>query len=285
MINTLILYHADCNDGKCAAAIAYNALDRYNAKIIPMAVAYGDPLPEYIYKADRIVIVDFSYPAEELEVLNGLGTPVTIIDHHASAEKALLNPALDKLEIIFDTKRSGAKLTWKYFNQKQLYPPIVVDMVEDRDLWIFKYPHTKSFHAYTTAYDFPVAYWRDLVVMNSENITALARRGEIIISREHKIFEDMYQGLTNVKSWQDYTIAVTPCIHALASDFAHYVLDSNPDVDFAVSWHKNDSNEYLYSLRSRTDGEVNVSLIAKQYGGGGHKNAAGIRTDFPEFNF
>jgi hypothetical protein len=43
---------------------------------------------------------------------------------------------------------------------------------------------------------------------------------------------------------------------------------------FAMGWYQRGDGRYAYSLRSR--GDFDVSELAKKYGGGGHKNAAGF---------
>ena len=44
-----------------------------------------------------------------------------------------------------------------------------------------------------------------------------------------------------------------------------------------MSYFKTNSGKYKYSLRSK--GDFDVSIIAKAFGGGGHKNAAGFESD------
>lgn len=44
---------------------------------------------------------------------------------------------------------------------------------------------------------------------------------------------------------------------------------------FAATYFVNDKGERIYSLRST--GDFDVAEIAKKYGGGGHKNAAGFK--------
>jgi oligoribonuclease NrnB/cAMP/cGMP phosphodiesterase (DHH superfamily) len=44
---------------------------------------------------------------------------------------------------------------------------------------------------------------------------------------------------------------------------------------FGVAWFQRQDGKYQFSLRS-TEAGVDVSLVAKSFGGGGHKNAAGF---------
>ena len=47
-----------------------------------------------------------------------------------------------------------------------------------------------------------------------------------------------------------------------------------------MSWFRHRDGNYIYSLRSRADSGIDVSAIAKKYGGGGHKNAAGFKLEY-----
>jgi nanoRNase/pAp phosphatase (c-di-AMP/oligoRNAs hydrolase) len=52
------------------------------------------------------------------------------------------------------------------------------------------------------------------------------------------------------------------------------------DADFVIMWYYSSTQQnYYYSLRS-SDQKVDVGRLAKQYGGGGHRNAAGISGPF-----
>lgn len=52
------------------------------------------------------------------------------------------------------------------------------------------------------------------------------------------------------------------------------------DADFVIMWYYSSAQKiYYYSLRSN-DQKVDVGRLAKQYGGGGHRNAAGISGPF-----
>jgi nanoRNase/pAp phosphatase (c-di-AMP/oligoRNAs hydrolase) len=46
---------------------------------------------------------------------------------------------------------------------------------------------------------------------------------------------------------------------------------------FGLIWYLGENNKAKISLRS--NGDHDVSAIAKQFGGGGHKNAAGFEVD------
>lgn len=71
----------------------------------------------------------------------------------------------------------------------------------------------------------------------------------------------------------DYNI---PTVNAtsLWSEVGDELLRLYPEAPFVASWHQTRDCAVKYSLRSK--GDFDVSEVAKAFGGGGHKNAAGF---------
>jgi len=68
--------------------------------------------------------------------------------------------------------------------------------------------------------------------------------------------------------------------HVLQSELSERLLKNDPDAVYADIWYEH-RGARIHSLRSRREDEdVNVSAIAKSYGGGGgHRCSAGYRED------
>ena len=81
---------------------------------------------------------------------------------------------------------------------------------------------------------------------------------------------------------KNYNICIVNCSSELTSDLGN-IISSNDNVDFAVLWKYNHPKEEYY-ISLRTNNKVDVSIIAKEYGGGGHKNAAGFATKINPIN-
>ena len=64
------------------------------------------------------------------------------------------------------------------------------------------------------------------------------------------------------------------CPPMFASEVGHWLLEENPFAPFAATY-SDQGKSRGYSLRSRDD-RLNVSEIARKFGGGGHRNAAGF---------
>ena len=69
----------------------------------------GSPPPDGL-QGQRVVIVDFSYGRETLEMMAGETDRILILDHHITAEKALAGLPY----AYFDMKKSGAVLAWEW---------------------------------------------------------------------------------------------------------------------------------------------------------------------------
>ena len=74
-----------------------------------------------------------------------------------------------------------------------------------------------------------------------------------------------------------YDVPCLNCPRWLASETLHILAENEP---FAVSYFDS-KDERTFELRSSENG-IDVSEIAKQFGGGGHKHAAGFKAKKPK---
>ncbi len=80
-----VLYHAHCPDGFGAAWAAWKRLGDVATYV---AVRHGVPPPD-MPDCERLFLVDFAYPAQQLAQLRERVLHITILDHHKSAQAAL----------------------------------------------------------------------------------------------------------------------------------------------------------------------------------------------------
>jgi hypothetical protein len=103
----------------------------------------------------------------------------------------------------------------------------------------------------------------------------LAAEGEAI---ERKHFKDMREMLAVTMREMligGYRVPVANLPYTMASDAGHEMAKGKP---FAACYWDTPKGR-VFSLRSSDDG-VDVSEVAKQYGGGGHCNASGFTVSF-----
>lgn len=277
-MKTLCIYHANCADGFGAAWVVRKALGADNVDFV--AGHYGHPAPDV--EGRDVIIVDFSYPYELLVLLGHQARSILIIDHHKTAAEALarLQPAPptfaewrtseQHVGTVFDMQRSGAGLTWDYLIPDEPRPRLI-NHIEDRDLWRFDLPGTKAVTAalFSHAQDFHL--WDDLM---KRHLSDLRGDGHAILRAHDKNVADL---LPNARRLiiGGHDVPALNCPHFMASDAGHILAQGEP---FAACYSDTPKGR-VFSLRSQPEG-LDVSEVAKQYGGGGHRNAAGFTVPF-----
>lgn len=136
-------YHAECLDGFTSAWIVKSLYPE--AELIP--VTYGEDVPA-LPMDSLVFVVDFTFPDPDfMYMLVDHNETVVHLDHHISAvethEWLKEKYTNDHYIGVFDMDRSGAGITWDTLVGEKR--PHIVNFVEDRDLWRFKYPETQFF--------------------------------------------------------------------------------------------------------------------------------------------
>lgn len=267
-----VIYHDNCFDGIGSAFSVSYAISRVGGiecDYIPLS--YDKVESFKLNKTyDFVYVLDFSFKEEKILELKQQFSYMVILDHHKTAKDFLL-PIKNKylwLDIHFDMNKSGARMAWEYFN-KDTVPPLI-EYIEDRDLWNFNLPLSKEVHAALSSYPKTLeAYWE--LYNEDYECQRLIREGSILLRKQKQQVDEIC-----ASSWIDklsgYNIAVVNT-SVMWSEVGNKLLEIHPNVDFAASFTVKEDN-IMWSLRSK--GDFDVSAVAKMFGGGGHKNAAGF---------
>jgi oligoribonuclease NrnB/cAMP/cGMP phosphodiesterase (DHH superfamily) len=273
----LIIYHANCNDGFGAAWAAWKAL-KETGLVELHAASYGkEPPYELINAGINVHIVDFSYPPDKLITMCSMAKHVTMLDHHKTAIDSYAEYQSEPAEnstIIFDDSRSGAMLAWNYYHPSK-QPPRIIEHIQDRDLWKFAINHTREVHLNLNTLPKELPVWDALITSTDASgfeFKAFVEGGKAI----KRYYDNLIQNIlaTNKREvWIDGVKGLScNCPGALASDLGHEL--ANESGTFGLTWESLKDGNAKCSLRSNDD--YDVSAIAKSFGGGGHKNAAGF---------
>lgn len=256
----LVIYHANCMDGFCAAWV-FKTFAGIEADYVP--ATYGSPPPNVTGR--HVYILDFSYPREVLLKMKESAASLLVLDHHKTAEADLKD--LDFC--VFDMNKSGARLTWEYLIKGPMLRPWLVDYTEDRDLWCWKLSNSREINAALRSYSMQFEVWRDLWDAGREQLTV---EGAAILRAENQLVDSAVRNAkeTVIGGYSVLCVNATNLISEIAGSLAK-------DRLFGASFFIDRNGQYIYSLRSR-DGGLDVSEIAKSYGGGGHRNAAGFKS-------
>jgi uncharacterized protein len=283
----LVIYHGNCADGFTAAWLFNRWFGEQHPRIAGSwpqewivdhhAGFYGDNPPDV---TDRdVFILDFSYPPAMVSAMALSAASITIIDHHESAIRRFMETGWvcpDNVHMTLDTTRSGAYLTAKHLWPGK-DPDEMVKLVDDRDRWVFHMPDTRNFNAGLFSRHYTIEDWNAI----AHDVQGTINDGAAI---ERKHFKDIKEMLGQTAVWrihegQPILVANLPYIYS--SDAGHMMIEQNPGAYFAACYYINNKDEYVFSLRS-DDSRANVSKIAEQFGGGGHRNAAGFKVkSFP----
>lgn len=282
----LCIYHGGCDDGFGAAWAVRHAL---GDKVEIVAGQYGRDPPDVAGR--DVILVDFSYKRPVLEEMAKTARSILILDHHKTAQEDLsvFPRVIDRLDwesqatmgvgamVLFDMDRSGAGIAWDFFHTKNGHTearPKFIDYLEDRDLWRKSLPGSDEFTIALRSYPMDFATWDGLV---RGGPTALVEEGTSIQRYYRLRVEEFKRGAYLSE------LAGVPCMAVNAPYFAASEvageLSAMDGAQFGLCYFEGSNGDYFYSLRSR--GDFDVSAIAKQFGGGGHKNAAGFKSPAP----
>jgi oligoribonuclease NrnB/cAMP/cGMP phosphodiesterase (DHH superfamily) len=277
----LCIWHANCLDGFTSAW----AVNKYfKGEVDFVAANYGEVPPDVIGR--DVLIVDFSYKRPVLLEMASKANAITVLDHHETARIDLedLNPLpaewdaddgvfADKgIVTVFDMDRAGAGITWDFLFPKK-GRPMLVNYVEDRDLWRFKLIRTREIIASLQSYEMTFDTWEDFAKMidDKDAIMSVAAEGHALLRKQNKEIAGMIERSRRMMRIGGYTVPVANLsIHI--SEAAHVLCENQP---FAGAYYDGKDVRH-FSLRSRTGG-VDVANIAASYGGGGHVHASGFK--------
>jgi oligoribonuclease NrnB/cAMP/cGMP phosphodiesterase (DHH superfamily) len=304
---TLFIYHKDCFDGFTAAWI-FSRFKERDAEFWP--ARYGDLLPHYD-KADGspktpidgrdVVIADFSYQRKDMFEIATRAKSFTVLDHHKTAEAAL--DGLDKqvlvetgreIAVVFDMERSGAGIVWDYYSDRRgtcevcgasrghqpgcefARRPLLVEQVEGRDLWrTDKFSPVYMANVYAAPMTFEA--WDQL---NECPPSIMIERGRAILQ-----YIEQYgtKGLAEARvrklrtpathMWDIEPPWTVNMPYMNCSDYLSRLM-AEKGTDFVMGYFCRNDGRWQFSLRSRNG--FNCSVIAKAFGGGGHKEASGF---------
>lgn len=269
MAQIVVFYHGNCPDGVAAAYAASRAFGEDGAEYIERQP--GDALPP-VEPGAFVYFLDTTPTRQDLLALAGVARKVTILDHHITAQETLVDLP-ENVEAIFDLDRSGAQIAWRYFHPKRAEPK-VISHIADRDLWKFELRHTREIAAALSSYEHDISIFESLI---EEPLVypQLISRGEAILRLQARQVEEALQQVRcgSVDFIDGFPAVNAP--HFLASDVGNALLQRFPNAPFAGVYRDAADGSRRWSLRSMDD-RVDVSAIAKRWGGGGHRNAAGM---------
>lgn len=266
-----IIYHKSCMDGAGAALAAWL---RFGDDATYWYAAYGDAPPDPKMLEERnVFVLDFSYPRDVLAGIALIARDLTVIDHHKTAQAELAGVP----GTIFDMNKSGAVLAWEHFFPSEPLPKLF-EYIQDRDLWQWRLPYSRELSAYLGSIGV-IADFRILAkLLHLESFTTHAAEGAAILRYQNQLVESAARVavLRTIANQAFYVVNGT----TLSSEIGHalcrrMVAETGSQDGRAAIWRFDERKEVFY-VSLRGTGNVDVAEVARLFGGGGHRHAAGF---------
>ena len=289
-------YHNDA-DGRCAGFWVHLSVginDQYQDPSF-IEMSYAKPFPmETIRKDEQIYIVDYSISTDEMRQLLKITENVTWIDHHKTAIDKYQDFEHEIRGVRYDGI-AGCMLAYCYIHHmtqrgegdiKQFDismikdAPMFTKLIADWDVWKFDYgDDTRHFITAFNAYNFEPSskLWSRFLCFPDDDAFACSDfiRDGIIMTTFRDGWAKDYMKLgfkTDFEGVKCFAVNLGRC----NSEYFKSLPPGQYDVLIPFAF---DGSQYTVSLYSTT---IDVSEIAKKYGGGGHKGAAGFQcTELP----
>lgn len=284
-----IFYHNDL-DGRCAGNIViqfYQHLhpniytDYFEKDVNVFEVDYVMDLPlDKVNDEELVFFVDYSFKENTLHVLTELmakDCQIIWIDHHTSSLNLCEKyPQLKDIEGIRQDGISGAALTYMFIHDVAFDDvPLYIRLVSDYDCWKYKYGDTTTHFKLgveTHPYDALDKIWDKLYDDTSEhreetqNLINVGKTIKQYIDNDNNYYRDHFAYESEIDGHKVLVVNKKSNSWVFGDRYNDYPL---------VMTYVFDGTNYTYSIFS-SNPDVDCSEIAKKFGGGGHKGAAGF---------
>lgn len=265
----VVIYHRGCTDGFAAAWLARKVWK----DALFLAAMYGEDTGYFdLLRGKDILITDFSFPRADLERLHSISKSLLVLDHHQTAQKDLEGLPYCR----FDNNKSGATLTLNWVKEQGCEVSNDIELlalyIEDRDLWKFALPDSEIISIAIRSYPQNFDVWDELFLDNKVPWEKLKQEGSAIQKYRKQMIE-IHVNRASYLTIGGYDVPVVECSNNdIISEVATKLAEYHP---FAACYYFV-GDKVVFSLRSIPPDGIDVSEIAKLYGGGGHKHASGF---------
>ncbi len=260
-----VLYHGSCPDGFGGA---FSAWKKFGDSATYHPVSYGKPIPEGL-AGTHVYFIDCCYAQNVMDGIVKEATTVTMLDHHRGTQAVVESMQ----EHVFDNDRSGATIAWTYFHP-DVPVPHLLRYIEDDDLYRFSDPDTHAVLSYVSIQPFTFERWEVLMeeLEDSASREAFLKRVRVYGEYFEMLAEFATEHVKLVKfEGYEVTFATAHPFKPMKSLVGNLLAKKHGPFCLVVSAHPNG-----FGVSIRGDGTVDVSAIARKYGGNGHHDSSGF---------
>ena len=278
MNKALVIYHKNCLDGFGAAFAAWKSAKVGQVTFVPMDYNERDKIYQYELIDKDVYVLDFSFSREVTGQIIAKAAKFVWLDHHKTAFEEHGKFFIDYTDIannfyvkLSANNKSGAVLAWEYFHPNAPVPGVIAH-IDDRDRWQWKLEGTKEVTSYLSSIEQDFEVWDNIIAGYEESSQTLINYGRILneyFTTQLSRAIDATKESCNILGNAGLCCNLPPMFASEAGNIL-----AKETGTYGATWFKDKEGNIKWSLRSI--GDFDVSAIAKQFGGGGHKNAAGF---------
>lgn len=236
---------------------------KFNFENFDLFLALDTPSPDYLTGSSKTAMPKI---------------PIIVIDHHKT------NPNYGKINLIDQKIASAAELLylvfedWKVELDKNIATTLLTGIIGDTN--VFRYPSVTAQTLNISKYLMELGADKNDIIFNifsSVDINRLKFWGEILAKLNMEKDDNFAWSSVPYKIYEKYKSPESGRESA-SSNFGQIINET----DFSIFMIEEQKNTLSVGLRSRVN--FDVSKIASELGGGGHKAAAGAKVEGVEFD-
>lgn len=275
--SVIIFYHEHCTDGFASAYTAWKKF-KDKANYIPLShTATGEDILKSKkikindLKEKQVYFIDFCPREKELKEIEKVAKKLIVIDHHIGV-KVLV----ESLEGgVFQNGVSGAYLAHKYFFP-EIKIPKLIQYISIGDTYTFsknenikKLERNLLAYIYTLDFDFKMFNKAEKDFENKIKFLEMKKIGETLQTNYLKLVESQIDK-ASIIDFEGHKVYAVNASGVFRNELGHRLaLKSKSKFSIIYTFEK---DKLKISLRG--ENKVNLSELAKKYGGGGHFNAS-----------
>jgi len=281
----ICFYHSADLDGHCSGAIVKHKYP--DCEMI--GINYGDEFPWDKVKDQDVIMVDFSLQPFVPNMVNLMKFSKSLIwiDHHKTAIDEYLEyckSGKSQPYTALDENYAACELVWDYFFQTQVTPESIF-LLGRYDIWdhaadVRVMPFQWGMRLYKDTYPDNIKFW-EAVFFDTSFQSKICAKGKDILEYRDSENAKYIKGFVFETTFERFKFI---CINRGMTN--SQMFDSIWDekkYDGMLTFVRK-KGQWTVSLYT-TKKDLDLSIIAKKHGGGGHKNACGFQCDELPFKY
>jgi len=212
---------------------------------------------------------------EDFEPLENIGE-VTIIDHHEFIDLE----KYQNIDYIHTTEKvSATMLAWKHLYFDRAYTPRVVELVDDRDVWLNKLQPTTNYF-FNVWKLMEVELFQELVFNDEDKsiLNGLLSAGKALETIKQRKIGEAEKEVTRLRV-NGWLVAVSNIKGGagIVSELGNKICKENKEIDFYANITVLDNGLWNYNLRSLNG--IALNFIKENRLNGSHPDACGFKDE------